>query len=97
MTSHRGAAHHLAGPADRDAVVLRRDHEVQGADDLDLGDGPAVRPQVGEHPGGGRGGHPPKELIAAAGVARQTVFDAIKPAEPAGPPADQRPEVVSYP
>jgi hypothetical protein len=84
MTSHRGAAHHLAGPADRDAVVLRRDHEVQGADDLDLdlGNGSAVRPPVGEHP---------------AGVARQTVFDAIKPAEPAGPPADQRPEVVSYP
>jgi hypothetical protein len=43
-------------------------------------------------------GHSPtNEIIPAAGVARQTVFDALKRAPDGGPPLEDRPEVVSYP
>lgn len=44
-------------------------------------------------------GHSPtKEIVPAAGVATQTVFDALKrPAEDGGPDSEDRPEVVSYP
>jgi hypothetical protein len=47
----------------------------------------------------GEAGHSPtNEIIPAAGVARQTVFDALKKPRTAPAPApEDRPEIVSYP